>query len=168
MEIKLDLKQAKWLVDSIIAGGVTYRAISECVPVLEKSLLNNVFRKPHSDTLEISDKAELANLIRSGSGHKPASARPGAPYSQDYLDRKERENEPYPHKYADYGFWSGTEVEMIGNGIRMSAQEIKHKGFPYMVHHEQRRSVLKRAFLDAWQDLVQTIIGHIAKEARGK
>lgn len=178
MQIEMTLEQLKNFIPKLVgdqAGGAKFRAILKCIPVLEKSLLNNVFRKPHSDTVEIRNKRELATLIASGTNHKPAQARTGAPYSSEYLALKKRLGENYPHKFMNYGFWQGIDVDIgRGNSLRMKVEPImkkrnkktKGKTFDYLSHHEERRSVLKRAFLDAWQEIIDTIINHIAEEAK--
>lgn len=169
MQIDITLEQLKKFIPKLTVtggGGAKLRAILKCIPVLEQSLLNNVFRKPHSDTVKIESKAELATLIKGGSNHKPASARPGASYDKEYLALKRRLGENMPHKFMDYGFWMGVDVlPRRGNSIQMKVEPILHKGFDYLSHHEKRRSVLKRAFLDAWQDIIDTIITHMAVEA---
>jgi len=168
--IELSLEELAKFIPTLIGerGGVKYRALLKCIPVLEKSLLNNVFRKPHSDTVQIESKRELQQLIQSGKDHKPAPARPGAQYSEEYLARKRRLGEHYPHKYMDYGFWMGTEVYPRGDSLIMKAEPATHKGFDYLSHHEERRSVLKRAFLDAWQTIIETIKDHLVEEALSK
>jgi len=168
MQINITLEQLLSFIKSLQArsGGAKYRALMKCEPVLRKSLLNNVFKKPHSDTVNIQTKEDLQNLIKSGNDHKPGIANKGAPYSTEYLRRKELLGEEYPHKYMDYGFWHGTDVNMIGESLVMEAKPEYHKGFEYLSHHEERRSVLKRAFLDAWQELIDTIIKQLAKEAQ--
>ena len=170
MEIELTLTQLRNFIPKLVgeqAGGAKFRAILKCIPILEQSLLNNVFRKPHSDTVEIKSKRELAVLIAKGVNHKPAQARPGDPYSAEYLALKRRLGEYYPHKFTEYGFWQGIQVLMgYGDSIKMKVEPILHRGFDYLSHHEERRSVLKRAFLDAWQDIIDTIIKHIAEEAK--
>ena len=169
MQIEITLDQALKFIQGIrvgARGGPTYRALVECVPVLQESLLKNVFRKPHSDTVTIPTKADLQALIKSGSSHQPANARPGPQYNQEYLARKRRLGEFYPHKYMEYGFWMGIDTYMRGSDLVMKTEPIIHRGFDYMSHHEGRRSVLKRAFLDAWQDVINTLIKHYAKEAK--
>lgn len=169
MEIEITLSQLQRLLRSIAvqSGGTLYRSLMKCQPVLEQSLLNNVFRKPHSDTVKIESKAELQNLIARGVGHQPQAPRPGEEYNEEYLELKRKLGEHYPHKFMEYGFWMGTEVEMGGgNSIVMKADPIIHRGFDYMSHHEKNRSVLKRAFLDAWQDIIFTIRDNIAEEAQ--
>lgn len=168
MEIEITLKQLQKLLRSISvqSGGTLFRSLMKCKPVLEDSLLNNVFRKPHSDTVKIESKRELATLIAKGVGHQPSAPREGEPYNEEYLELKRRLGEHYPHKFMEYGFWMGTDVEMgRGNSIVMKADPIIHRGFDYMSHHERNRSVLKRAFLDAWQDIIFTIRDNIAREA---
>lgn len=169
MQIEITLEQlAKFIPKLTVAGGgVKYRSILKCIPILEQSLLNNVFRKPHSDTVKIESKTELANLIKGGTGHKPASASPGDSYNKEYLALKKRLGENYPHKFMDYGFWMGVDViPGYGDSLKMKVEPVMHKGFDYLSHHENRRSVLKRAFLDAWQNIIDTIIDNIAEEAR--
>lgn len=178
MEIEMSLTQLKKFIPKLIgkeAGGVKYRAMLKCIPVLEESLLNNSFRKPHTDTVKIESKRELAMLIAKGSGHKPSQPRQGAPYSRKYLELKKRLGEHYPHKFMEYGFWMGTNVDMgYGNSIRMKVKpstDSKKKGKfkagsgDYLSYHETQRSVLKRAFLDAWQKIIDTIIKQIKDEA---
>lgn len=170
MKIEMTLEQLRNFLPKLVgeqAGGAKFRAILKCIPVLEQSLLNNVFRKPHSDTVKIESKRELAVLIARGVNHKPAQARAGDPYNAEYLALKRKLGENYPHKFTEYGFWQGIDVNVgRGNSVRMKVEPILHRGFDYLSHHEERRSVLKRAFLDAWQNIIDTIINHIAEEAR--
>lgn len=168
MQIELSLEQLKKLVTSLQVerGGVKYRSLQKCKPILEKSLLNNVFRKPHSDTVKIESDRELQTLIARGVNHNPAEARPGEAYNEEYLELKRKLGEYYPHKFMEYGFWQGTEVDMIGGSLRMKTEPIMIRGFNYLAHHETRRSVLKRAFLDAWQNIIDTVIKNIAEEAK--
>lgn len=167
MQIELSLEQLVKFIPKLVGTGknAKTRALYRCMPILKDSLIKNVFQKPHSDTVTIESKSELANLIRRGANHNPAEARAGPAYNQEYLERKRSLGENMPHKFMDYGFWDGTRVVPSGNSIKMEAKSRTHKGFPYMEHHEQRRSVLKRAFLDSWQRLIGTIIDQLAKEA---
>ncbi len=166
--IEMDLGQLKRFIPKLVSesGGTKFRAVLKCKPILEKSLIDNVFNKPHSDTVKISSMNELGTLIARGVNHKPAKAREGDQYSKEYLALKRRLGERKPHKFMDYGFWHGISVLPIGNSIKMRVKPILHRGFNYLKHHEERRSVLKRAFLDAWQDIIRTIIRHIAEEAK--
>ena len=169
MQIEITLNQLIKFVQSVQveSGGTLFRSLDKCKPVLEKSLLNNVFRKPHSDTVKIESIRELQTLIAKGSSHVPARPKAGAPYNREYLALKKRLGESYPHKFMEYGFWQGTDIRMgRGNSIVMKTEPILIKGFNYLAHHEERRSVLKRAFLEAWQDIIFTIRDNIAKEAK--
>lgn len=169
MQIEITLKQLKELVQSlqVQSGGTLFRSMDKCIPVLEDSLIKNVFKKPHSDTVKIENKRELAVLIARGSSHVPARPRAGASYNREYLALKRRLGENYPHKFMEYGFWHGTEVSMgRGNSVKMKTEPILIRGFNYLAHHEERRSVLKRAFLEAWQDIIFTIRDNIVKEAK--
>jgi hypothetical protein len=169
MEIEMTLDQLKRFIPKLTVngGGTKSRSMLKCIPILEQSLVNNVFKKPHNDTVKIETKRELAVLIAKGVNHKPSPARPGAPYNKEYLELKRRLGENYPHKFMDYGFWMGTQVLLdSGDSLKMKAKPALHRGFNYLSHHEERRSVLKRAFLDAWQDIIKTIIDNIADEAK--
>ena len=169
MEIELTLEQLRNFIPklTVTGGGAKFRSILKVIPVLEQSLLNNVFKKPHSDTVKISSKRELAVLIARGVNHKPSPARPGDPYNAEYLALKRRLGEYYPHKFTEYGFWQGIQVlPGYGDSLKMKVEPILHRGFDYLSHHEERRSVLKRAFLDAWQDIIDTIIKQKAEEAK--
>jgi len=169
MQIEITLEQLKNFLPklTVTGGGTKFRSILKVIPVLQQSLLNNVFRKPHSDTVKIESKRELATLIAGGTNHKPKQARAGDPYSKEYLTLKRKLGENYPHKFTEYGFWHGAEVlPGFGDSLKMKVEPIMKKGFDYLSHHEERRSVLKRAFLDAWQDIISTIIENVAEEAK--
>lgn len=170
MEIKLTLEQTKKFLDKfgVANGGIRLRALLKTIPILEETLRTKVFHVPHSDTSKIESIKELQTLIaRSGKGsHSPAPARPGAQYNQEYLDRKHRNGEFYPHKFWNYGFYHGIEIYSVGTSIVMRADPVYKKGFDYMSHHERNRSVLKRAFLESWEDIIQAIIKHYAWEAK--
>jgi hypothetical protein len=96
------------------------------------------------------------------------SARPGPPYNQEYLDRKYRSGEFYPHKFWNYGFWMGTDINMIGRSLQMKTPPIEERGFNYLAKHERTRSVMKKAFLNKWQDMINTIIENYMEEAQQK
>ena len=83
--------------------------------------------------LRIKNIKELQSLIaKSGKGsHKPASARPGAPYNQEYLATKHRYGEYYPHKFWNYGFYQGIEITTIIDHLIMRADPIFIRGFDY-------------------------------------
>lgn len=149
--------------------GIQYRALSECIRVLEDSLLHNVFGKSHGETKKIENKQELASLISSGvmrGDHKPAEARKGDIYYSPYLRKKELYGEDFPHKFLDNGFWDGIDVNMIGPDLQMKVESIIKRGFDYLAHHEKNRSVLKLSFLEAWQDIIRTIIEKYAEEIK--
>lgn len=171
MQIEMTIEQLKNFLPKLESkgGGVKSKAILRCIPILERSLLNNVFKKSHSDTVQIWSMNELGTLIARGVNHKPAQARRGKPYSKKYLALKKRLGENMPHKFMDYGFWHGIHVmprgSSAGASLIMQVKPILHRGFNYMEHHEKRRSVLKRAFLDAWQKMIDMIIKIIAEEA---
>ncbi|MHA1408704.1 MAG: hypothetical protein ACTSQY_00050 [Candidatus Odinarchaeia archaeon] len=164
MEIKITLGQASKLLKSIEWGGVTFRALKKCEKILAQHYINQ-FKKPHSDTYKIENMRELERLIRGGTKHEPLEPEPGAPYSEKYLSLKERYGEEYPHKFMEYGFWGNWDIYTSSKSLRLKVEKFYKRGFDYMEHHEQRRSVLKAAFVDAWQDMIKMIILQIAYEA---
>ena len=170
MQITITLEQLKKFLDKfgVTNGGINFRGILKLIPILENTLRTKVFNVPHSDTSKITSIQELQILIaKAGRGsHKPAQANPGAPYSQKYLETKARYGEMSPHKFWNYGFYNGIEIYPVGNSLMMRADPIYERGFDYMSHHERNRSVLKRAFLEAWQDIIEGLIQHYAIEAK--
>lgn len=136
--------------------------------VLKESFRRNVFTT-HTDTVNISTKSELRRLIRSkGIGKK------GKAYNKEYLERKSRLGEHQPHKYTEYGFWDGTSVKIKNDQVVMETEQptdarksgkFKRGLGDYLSYHETQRSVLKLAFLRAWQDIISTTINTYKEEA---
>jgi hypothetical protein len=137
-------------------------AVARIKPILEESL-NNVIYTSHSDTVTIRDKQELRRLIRSR-----GNATKAPPYNPEYLARKFRMGENYPHKYENYGFAMGTEIYTGSGGLKMvtTPTETNEKGSDYLAIHERTRSVLKRSFLDAWESIIKEVIKTYAEEAK--
>ena len=169
-QITLTLEQLGSFVKKLANDTIRNKALINIVPVLKDSLKKNVFTN-HNDTVRIKDKAELKRLIRSkGKGIS------GDPYNSEYLEKKRKLGENLPHKYRDYGFWSGTEVEKKGDQVVMStphSTDPAKKGRfkqgshdDYLSYHETQRSVLKLAFLRAWQDIISTTINTYKEEAQ--
>ena len=74
--------------------------------------------------------------------------------------------ESRPHVYENYGFLNGTNVYFTGNEVIMKTTPIMQRGFNYLAYHEIQRSVLKLAFLRAWQRIIDNMIKALIKEAR--
>jgi hypothetical protein len=163
-QINLDLEQAKKFIEGIKYS--SYRGLMKCEPLLWQGFRTS-FRVSHTEVVQISDLNELSLLIRNRQ-HRPAHARPGPPYNQDYLARKKRYGEYYPHKFWNYGFWMGTDINMIGESLVMKTPPIIERGFNYLAKHERTRSVMKKAFLNVWQDIIDTIIDNYMEEAQQK
>lgn len=168
-QITLTLEQLeKFLKKLNPVSTIRNKAFNKIVPVLENSLRKNVFTN-HSDTVNISSKSELRRLIKSG-----GTGTKGKAYNKEYLERKRKLGEHKPHKYMDYGFWSGTNVIRDGDQVVMYTPQpvdankygkFKKGAGDYLSYHETQRSVLKLAFLRAWQDIISTIINTYKEEA---
>jgi hypothetical protein len=143
----------------------SFRGLVKCEPILEAGFRQE-FRLPHSQTSSIRDKEELYRLIRSGTAHRPAPARAGPAYNQEYLARKARYGEHSPHKFMNYGFWQGTEIEMRGYSLEMRTPPEIIRGTNYLALHERTRSVMKKGFLNAWQNIIDKLIENYAEEAQ--
>lgn len=162
VQIEITLEQLKRFLGGIKYS--SYRGLAKCEPILWQGF-RSAFRVPHSQTTQITDKNELARLIRN-TNHRPAPARPGPAYNVEYLKRKQRLGEHYPHKFTDYGFWMGTDINMIGESLQMKTPPILHRGYNYLAKHEATRSVMKKAFLNSWQEIINTLIENYAEEAQ--
>ena len=162
-EVEITLEQFGKFLEKLEKKTVRRIALLECVDILKQSLFEKVFTN-HNDTYNIPTKDELRRLIKSGAKPKKAP-----PYSEEYLKRKKRMGENKPHKYENYGFWSGIDVRYDSGSLVMEVEELEtnEKGMEYMVIHESRRSVLKLAFLRAWEEIMEKIIEKYADEAKG-
>ena len=141
--------------------------LESAVKPLKNSFDNYVFTN-HNDTKQITNKRELAVLIaKGGKSHRPAKPRRAKRYNPKYLIRKIRHmGETRPHVYENRGFLDGTDVLFTGDKVVMRTRSIVQRGFDYLAHHETQRSVLKLAFLRAWQNIINNMINALSKEAR--
>lgn len=168
VQIEITLKQLKSFINNLKYS--SYRGLAKCEPILWEGF-RSAFRVPHSQTSQISDKQELARLIRN-SNHRPSPARSGPAYNQEYLKRKQRLGESMPHKFTEYGFWMGTDINMVGEGLQIKTKPGTKRGKfsagqgDYLSFHETQRSVLKKAFLNSWQEIINTLIENYAEEAQ--
>jgi len=158
--VNTTLKKLKEFVEDLESGranGIVYQGIKT---ILENSLKNNVFVGSHSDVYKIPTQSDLKSLIRQGG----RSHRPGQPqratYNVEYL-RKKRSMGLGPHRYKQMGFYEGTDVNKDINGVEIrtpiEAVTDSKTGYPYGVIHESKKSVLKYAFLSAWQEIIDHI-----------
>lgn len=145
-----------------------FAAYEDCKAVLEKVLKEKVFNYATGNK-NIRDFGELVSLVSSAKNsarHKPGAARDGKPYASSTLQKKESMGEHRPHKFENYGFWSGIEEDIIGFSLKLYVRELEtnNKGYDYLLAHEKERSVLKTTFLLAWQELIETIVKRYATE----
>jgi len=172
MKIKINLNQLKKFLDKIDTPyGANFRGLLKCQEVLEKEF-KETFLGGYDEVYTIEDKEEMQRLIREGTNHKPLAMESGPAYNEEYLERKEQYGEYYPHKFLDYGFWMGTDIDPIGHSIVMRTQPGDKEGNfsgghgDYLSFHESNRSVLKKTFVSAWQDIIDTLIKNYAEEAQ--
>jgi hypothetical protein len=159
MEVEADLDDVIKFLKRIESGEEIETALKKLKPILENSLIDNVFHKSHSETLHIETKERLQSLISAGKGtHKPAAAEPGKDYNEEYLAKKEAYGEYYPHKFLDDGFYDDLNVDPKSDKIVMSVGHKLKRGFDYLKYHESQRSVLKASFLLAWEEMIKAII----------
>lgn len=172
MKITITLEKLKNFLEIIDTPyGANYRGLLKCMPILEEEF-KQTFLRGYGDVSQISTKEEMAKLISGGKAHKPLTPRPGPNYNEEYLDLKDNYGEYYPHKFLDYGFWMGTDIDPIGSSIRMKTQPGSKTGNfsagqgDYLSFHETRRSVLKKTFINAWQRIIDELIKNYAEEAQ--
>jgi len=172
-QIEITLDQLKNFIGDISGfhKPVINRALYDVAGVLEETLENDVFTT-HDDTVHIPDKDVLRSNIKTGgrSHNPPRTPIKGATYSPEYLDRKKKGGGFYkPHVFENFGFYHGIDIKVGQGNVIMEAkvpETAEDKGFDYMTHHEQRRSVLKLAFLRGWQKIINTIVKRFEKEAK--
>jgi len=141
-------------------GTANDRAYFKIVQTLKNSLENNVFGDlSHSKVFEIPTQTDLELLIMAGGrSHRPSQPRE-AHYSKEYLAKKRTMNLP-AHEWLNKGFVEGTEVlKQEGKVlIRTPSEKTTVRGYNYGTVHESKKSVLKYAFLSAWQNIINDII----------
>lgn len=152
-------KLLQWIKD--LQSGQVNRIVNLGIrDILEDSLKQNVFVQSHYDVYKIPSQKDLELLIMAGG----RSHRPGQPeratYNQEYLRKKARMGEG-PHIYKRHGFVRDTKAFVEGQRvlIRTPIESVTDPktGYPYGVIHESKKSVLKYAFLSAWQDIMNYI-----------
>ena len=153
-------------------GTVNNKAYDKIVATLKLSLDRNVLNQMQHEgnVYEIPTKSDLELLImQGGRSHKPTKPRE-AHYSKEYLRKKRALGLP-AHEYKLRG-WSNTKVfRQAGRVIMKTPPGTKTGNFAggardYLTFHESKKSVLKYAFLSAWQDIIGDIIDTYADEVR--
>jgi hypothetical protein len=159
MKIKATMEQAYDFVATLAekknaSHKYNYNLGENIKDTVEKHI-GDVF-KDHSKTYHIPTKKDLVRRI------KARDMTPdGKPYSKDYLDKKrERSRLFQPHTYQRYGFWHNILVKGKDLNVKIGLYNhpVTEKGFDWISHHEERRSVLKALLLLSWEDVLETII----------
>jgi len=159
--INTSLKKLREFIEGLENGNINNEVYQGIQRILQDSLRTNVFVQSHYDVYEIPTQTDLELLIKQGGrSHRPGQPRE-AHYSKDYL-RKKRSMDLGPHRYQREGFYEGTRVTRDVNGVEIrtpiEAVTDPETGYPYGVKHESKKSVLKYAFLSAWQEIINYII----------
>ena len=142
-------------------GTVKDKAYTKIKKTLRMSLNKNVFghMQHEGNVFEIPTQTDLELLILGGGrSHKPGQPRQSH-YSKEYLRKKRRLGLP-AHEWTQMGFKEGTEVLKLQDKviIRTPAAKTTVRGFNYGPIHESKKSVLKYAFLSAWQEIITDIV----------
>jgi hypothetical protein len=119
------------------------------------------------NVFEIPTQTDLELLIMGGGrSHKPGTPRESH-YSKEYLRKKRRFGLP-AHEWKQKGFREGTEViKQQGKVIiRTPSAKTTVRGYNYGPIHESKKSVLKYAFLSAWQQIIADIVETYKDELR--
>ena len=150
-------------------GTVNDKAYDKIKRSLRLSLDRNVFghQQHEGNVFEIPTQSDLEMLIMGGGrSHRPGKPRESH-YSKEYLRKKRRMGLP-AHEWKGKGFTEGTEViKQAGRVIiRTPAAKTTVRGYNYGPIHESKKSVLKYAFLSAWQQIIKDIVKTYADEVR--
>lgn len=136
-------------------------ALIDCEKVLTNVFEQDVMSQDHNNVFQIESKEELKRLVKTH-----ATPRHAKPYNEDYLKRKFKLGEFSPHKFMNYGFWMGTDINYESGRVVMKTKPIIQRGFNYLDYHETQRSVLKITFFKAWQKLIDIILARYCMEAQ--
>jgi len=159
--VTTSLKKLSEFINDLKNGTANSEVYKGIKKILEDSLKKNVFVESHAEVYEIPAQSDLVSLIQQGgSSHKPGQPQ-RATYNKEYLEKKRRMGLG-PHRYKNQGFYEGTQVNRKTRGIEIrtpiEAVTDSKTGYPYGVVHESKKSVLKYAFLSAWQEIYNHII----------
>lgn len=167
--VKTTLTKFLKFLKALQDGTVNDKAYDKIRRTLRRSLDENVFGKMQHEgnVFEIPTQSDLELLIMGGGrSHKPGQPRESH-YSKEYLEKKRVLNLP-AHEWKQRGFREGTEViKQAGKVImRTPAEATTNRSYNYGPIHERKKSVLKYAFLSAWQNIIEDIVKTYADEIR--
>ena len=167
--VKTTLTKFLKFLEGLQDGTINRKAYDKINRSLRWSLDNNVFghQQHEGNVYEIPTQSDLELLIMSGGrSHKPGTPRQSH-YSKEYLAKKRVMNLP-AHEYKREGFKQGTIVITEADRVLITtpAEATTVRGTNYGIIHERRKSVLKYAFLSAWQDIIGDIVDTYADEVR--
>ena len=150
-------------------GTVNNKAYNKIGKTLRFSLDRNVFgHKQHEgNVFEIPTQSDLELLIMGGGrSHKPGTPRESH-YSKEYLRKKKALGLP-AHEWKQKGFKEGAEVIKQHDRVivRVPSEATTNRGYNYGPIHESKKSVVKYAFLSAWQEIIEDIINTYVDELR--
>ena len=167
--VKTTLTKFLKFLNGLIDGTVYEKCYDKIKGTLRWSLDNNVFghMQHEGNVFEIPTQSTLELLImQGGRSHKPGIPRESH-YSKEYLRKKRVASLP-AHEWKRGGFSANTQV-LRSHGVVMivtPASATTTRGFNYGPIHESKKSVLKYAFLSAWQDIIGDIVDTFADEVR--
>jgi len=167
--VKTTLTKFLKFLKALQDGTVNDKAYDKIKKTLRRSLDNNVFghMQHEGNVFEIPTQSDLELLIMSGGrSHKPGQPRE-AHYNKEYLQKKRVMNQP-AHEYKRQGFSANTKVIKQAGRVLITtpAAATTVRGYNYGIIHESKKSVLKYAFLSAWQNIIEDIINTYADEVR--
>jgi len=167
--VKTTMTKFLKFIEGLQDGTVNQKAYEKIKRTLRWSLDNNVFghMQHEGNVYEIPTQTELELLIMSGGrSHKPGIPRESH-YSKEYLIKKRALSLP-AHEWKQEGFTRGTKVIKEANMVLITtpAAATTTKGYNYGPIHESKKSVLKWAFLSAWQDIIKDIIDTYVDEVK--
>jgi len=167
--VKTTLSKFIKFLDCLQDGTVYGKAYEKIKRTLRFSLDRNVFghMQHEGNVFEIPTQTDLELLIIGGGrSHRPGSPRESH-YSKEYLRKKRRLSLP-AHEWKQSGFKDGTEVIKQQDRVimRTPAAKTTVRGFNYGPIHESKKSVLKYAFLSAWEEIIEDIVETIVDELK--
>ncbi len=167
--VKTTLTKFLKFLNGLQNGSVYEKCYDKIKKTLRWSLDTNVFghMQHEGNVFEIPTQSDLELLIISGGrSHKPGMPRESH-YSKEYLEKKKALSQP-AHEYKRQGFSANTQVlRQAGRVLIVTpASATTTRGYNYGPIHESKKSVLKYAFLSAWQDIIGDIVDTFADEVR--
>lgn len=173
-EIRMNLKQLKKFLSSILSGKLKKIINEKWVSILEKTLTNKIFVQSLDDIYEVDSTGDMIRYIKAGVGKYI----PRGEYNEQYRQLKTKLGEP-PHEHGGpphmkdnvYVNDRGIDVVMyIPMGITTRIN-VTNSGKIHMYNffpiHERRKSILKAAMIMSWRELEETVLNTYYEEAIG-